>query len=116
MPTSAIPARRDPPVDPRGLRFAPYSAVFRELVAPRLVRPREKEEAAPVRLSQTVELVFAVTGAAGYLANLTALGVIATALAPAAACLNAAFGFCPGREMYGLIARFRKNNQQGATA
>jgi hypothetical protein len=154
LSTSATPVRRDPPVDPRGvrfsaaltavvlalvlvsgsgwllaaqalvfalgsvagLRFAPYAVVFRKLVAPRLVPPTEQEEAAPVRFSQTVGLVFAVIGTAGYLANLTALGVIATALALAAAFLNAAFGFCLGCEMYGLIARFRKNNQQGATA
>lgn len=154
MSPPATPVRRDPPVDPRGvrfsaaltavvlalvlvsgsgwllaaqalvfalgavagLRFAPYPVVFRLLVAPRLVPPTEKEEAAPVRFSQTVGLVSAVIGAAGFLAGLTALGVIATAFTLAAAFLTAAFGFCPGCEMYGLITRFRKNNQQGATA
>jgi hypothetical protein len=153
MSTPATPVRRDPPVDPRGvrfsaalttvvlalvlvsgsgwllaaqalvfglgsiagLRFAPYSVLFRVLVAPRLAPPTEKEEASPVRFSQTVGLVFAVIGAAGYLGGLTALGAIATAFALAAAFLNAAFGYCLGCEMYGLIARFRKNNEQGAT-
>ncbi|MDT7650269.1 MAG: hypothetical protein QOI36_1675, partial [Pseudonocardiales bacterium] len=67
------------------------------------------------RFSQTVGLVFAVVGTAGYLGGLTVLGVVATAFALAAAFLNAAFGFCLGCEMYALIARFRKTNQQGAT-
>jgi hypothetical protein len=153
MSTSAASARRDPPVDPRGvrfsalvttvvlalvlitgsglllaaqtvvfalgsiagLRFAPYSVLFRVLVAPRLAPPTQREDAAPVRFSQTVGLVFAVVGTAGYLGGLTVLGVVATAFALAAAFLNAAFGFCLGCEMYALIARFRKTNQQGAT-
>lgn len=153
MSTPAAAARRDPPVDPRGvrfsaavttvvvalvlvsasgwlfaaqavvfalgsiagLRFSPYSVLFRVLVAPRLGAPTEQEEAAPVRFSQTVGLVFAVVGAAGYLSGLTTLGVVAGAFALAAAYLNAAFGICLGCEMYVLIARSRKNNQQGAT-
>jgi Domain of unknown function (DUF4395) len=153
MSTSAASTRRDPPVDPRGvrfsasvttvvlalvlitdsglllaaqtvvfafgsiagLRFAPYSVLFRVLVAPRLAPPTQREDAAPVRFSQTVGLVFAVVGTAGYLGGLTVLGVVAAAFALAAAFLNAAFGFCLGCEMYALIARFRKTNQQGAT-
>jgi hypothetical protein len=160
MSTSDQPARRgDPPVDPRGvrfaagvatvvlalvllsgsgwllgaqavvfalgafagLRFAPYSALYRLVLAPRLGPPAEKEEAAPVRFSQAVGLVFAVVGAVGYFTGLTVLGIVATAFALAAAFLNAAFGFCLGCEMYALLApirnRFSKNNnQQGATA
>ena len=154
MSTPATPARRDPPVDPRGvrfsaalttlvlalvlvsgsgwllgaqalvfalgsiagLRFSPYPVLFRLFVAPRLRPPTEREEAAPVRFSQTVGLVFAVIGTVGYLAGLTGLGIVATAFALAAAFLNAAFGFCLGCELYTVIARFRKNNQQGATA
>ncbi len=70
---------------------------------------------APVRFSQLVGLVFAVTGVAGYLTGLTVLGVVATAFALAAALLNAAFGFCPGGETYAVITRIR-NNKQGAFA
>ncbi|WP_214367399.1 DUF4395 domain-containing protein [Pseudonocardia sp. H11422] len=106
-----------------GLRFSPYGALFRALVAPRLGPPTESEEAAPVRFSQTVGFVFAVVAAAGYLTGLTTLGVIATAFALAAAFLNAAFGFCLGCEMYALIVRFRSrfgsgnpHTEQGATA
>jgi hypothetical protein len=99
-----------------GLRFSPYSVLFRVLLAPRLAPPSEKEEAAPVRFSQTVGLVFSVAGVVGYLTGLTTLGVVATAFALAAAFLNAAFGFCLGCEMYALIARLKNRNEQGATA
>ncbi|WP_018332852.1 DUF4395 domain-containing protein [Actinomycetospora chiangmaiensis] len=90
-----------------GMRLSPYGALFRVLVRPRLGPPAETEDAAPVRFSQTVGLVFTIVAAAGYLGGLTALGVVATAFALAAAFLNAAFGFCLGCEMYGLIARAR---------
>jgi hypothetical protein len=90
-----------------GMRLSPYGALFRTAVAPRLGPPTETEDAAPVRFSQTVGLVFTVVAAAGYLSGLTALGIVATVLALVAAFLNAAFGFCLGCEMYGLITRFR---------
>ncbi|MDD7920839.1 DUF4395 family protein [Actinomycetospora callitridis] len=54
-----------------------------------------------------VVLVFAVLAAIGYLSDATALGIVATAFALAAAFLNAAFGFCLGCEMYGLLGRVR---------
>lgn len=90
-----------------GMRFSPYGALFRTTVAPRLGPPNETEDAAPVRFSQTVGLVFTVVATAGYLTGLTALGVVATAFALLAAFLNAVFGFCLGCEMYGLISRVR---------
>jgi hypothetical protein len=90
-----------------GMRFSPYGALFRTLVRPRLGPPAETEDAAPVRFSQTVGLVFTIVAAAGYLTGLTALGIVATAFALLAAFLNAAFGFCLGCEMYGILARFR---------
>ena len=90
-----------------GMRFSPYGVLFRTAVAPRLGPPADTEDAAPVRFSQTVGLVFTVVAAAGYLSGLTALGIVATALALVAAFLNAAFGFCLGCEMYGLLTRFR---------
>lgn len=99
-----------------GLRFAPYSVVFRLLVAPRIGPPTAREDAAPVRFSQAVGLVFAAVGLAGYATDLTALGVVATALALAAAFLNAAFGFCLGCELYGLIARLRTMSTKGVSA
>jgi hypothetical protein len=50
-------------------------------------------------------LGFAAIGAIGYLSGLTALGVVFTAFALAAAFLNAAFDFCLGCEVYLLIRR-----------
>jgi hypothetical protein len=94
-----------------GLRFAPYSVLYRTLVAPRIGPPREREDAAPVRFSQAVGLVFAAVGLVGYATGLTALGITATALALAAAFLNAAFGYCLGCEMYVLIRRIWPGHQ-----
>ena len=97
-----------------GPRFAPYPLLYRTLIAPRLAPPTEREDAAPVRFSQLVGFVFALVGAVGYLTGLTALGVVATALALAAAFLNAAFGFCLGCELHALIHRSR--HRQGVSA
>lgn len=90
-----------------GLRFAPYSVLYRRAVAPRLARPTEREEAAPVRFSQLVGFVFAAVGVLGYALGLPVVGLVATALALVAAFLNAAFGFCLGCEMYGIVVRSR---------
>ena len=88
-----------------GLRFSPYGALFRKLVAPRLGPPAHREAEAPPRFAQAVGLAFAVVGVAGLAAGVTWLGVAATALAWVAAFLNAAFGFCMGCETYLLIRR-----------
>jgi len=87
-----------------GLRYAPYGAFFRAVVAPRLGPVREREPEAPPRFAQLVGLLFAVVGAAGYLLGAPALGAVATGLALVAALLNAVTGFCLGCELY-LIAR-----------
>ena len=87
-----------------GLRRAPYAVLFRVLVAPRLGPAREREPEAPLRFAQLVGLLFALTGAAGYLLGSPVVGAVATGLALVAALLNAATGFCLGCELY-LIAR-----------
>lgn len=88
-----------------GVRRSPYAVVFRRFVRPRLGPPSMTEDARPPRFAQGVGLAFALVGFAGYLAGLTALGIAATALAFAAAFLNAAFGVCLGCEMYLLVRR-----------
>jgi hypothetical protein len=88
-----------------GLRYAPYPAVFRHFIAPRLAPTSERESAAPVRFAQGVGFAFAAVGASGYLTGLPILGAVATALALAAAFLNAAFGLCLGCEFYLLFRR-----------
>jgi len=102
-----------------GIRYAPYSVLYRRLVAPRLAPPTEREPAAPVQFSQALGFGFAAVGAVGYLTGFTTVGIVAAALAFAAAFLNAAFNFCMGCEVYGLIIRFTKRGtttRQGATA
>ena len=87
-----------------GLRYAPYGALFRLLVAPGLGPVREREPEAPPRFAQLVGLLFAVVGASGYLLGAPVFGAVATGFALVAALLNAATGFCLGCEFY-LIAR-----------
>ena len=90
-----------------GLRYAPYGWLYRRLVRPRLGPPAALEAEAPPRFAQTVGLTFAAVGVADYAAGLTWLGAAATAVALAAALLNAVFGFCLGCEVYLLIRRIR---------
>ncbi|KAA9161121.1 DUF4395 family protein [Amycolatopsis acidicola] len=89
-----------------GLKPAPYSILYRTLVAPRLGPTSEREDAAPLRFAQAVGFVFAVVGTLGYALGSTPVGIVATAFALLAAFLNAAFNFCLGCEMYLLIRRF----------
>jgi Domain of unknown function (DUF4395) len=88
-----------------GLRYSPYGALFRVLVAPRLRPVREREPEAPPRFAQLVGFGFAVLGTAGYALGAPVLGALATGLALTAALLNAATGFCLGCEMYLLVRR-----------
>jgi hypothetical protein len=86
---------------------AQAAVLFRILVAPRLGPVREREPEAPPRFAQAVGLVFALVGAAGYLAGLPVLGAVATGLALVAALLNAALGLCLGCELYLIAQRAR---------
>jgi hypothetical protein len=89
-----------------GLKPAPYSLVYRYLVAPRLGPTTEREDAAPLRFAQAVGFVFALVGTIGFAVGITPLGIVATAFALFAAFLNAAFNFCLGCEMFLLLKRF----------
>jgi hypothetical protein len=98
-----------------GLRYSPYSWLYRHFVRPRLAPPASLEPEAPPRFAQSVGLAFAIVGTIGYLTGLAALGVAATALALAAAFLNAAFGFCLGCEIYLLLARVTSRRTSAGT-
>jgi hypothetical protein len=89
-----------------GLKPAPYSILYRALVAPRLGPTDEREDAAPLRFAQAVGFVFALVGTIGFALDVAPLGIVATAFALFAAFLNAAFDFCLGCEMFLLIKRF----------
>ena len=88
-----------------GLRYAPYGAVFRRLVRPRLGPPANTEAEAPPRFAQGVGMIFAALGVLGYASGVTALGIACTALALVAAFLNAAFDLCLGCQVYLFIQR-----------
>ena len=88
-----------------GMRRHPYGVLFRVLVAPRLGPVQEREPELPLRFAQSVGLVFAVVGVAGYALGAPVVGATATGLALAAALLNAAVGFCLGCELYLIVRR-----------
>jgi len=96
-----------------GLRYSPYTALYRTMIAPRLGPPGGREAAAPLRFAQGVGFAFAAVGAVGYLTGVPTLGVVAAGLALIAAFLNAAFGLCLGCETYLL---FRRLTSKGAPA
>jgi hypothetical protein len=88
-----------------GLRYAPYGIVFRRLIRPRLGPPARTEPEAPPRFAQGVGMVIAGLGVICYGLGATAGGIVFTALALAAAFLNAAFDLCVGCHMYLFIQR-----------
>ncbi|GAA0231338.1 DUF4395 domain-containing protein [Cryptosporangium japonicum] len=95
-----------------GLGVAPYAALYRVLIAPRLAPPTEREDATPVRFAQGVGFVFALVGTVGYLSGAPLVGIVATSAALIAAFLNAAFGLCLGCLAYLrgrlLLSRFSR--------
>jgi hypothetical protein len=81
-------------------RLGPYGLIYRALLAPRLGPPAELERVEPVRFALLLGLAFAVVASAGYLGGAPTVGVVAAALALAAAFLNSVFGLCLGCEAY----------------
>ena len=88
-----------------GLRHAPYGIVYRRLIRPRLGPPSHTEAEAPPRFAQGMGMVIAAGGVAGYATGATGAGIVLTALALAAAFLNAAFDLCLGCHVYLFIQR-----------
>jgi hypothetical protein len=88
-----------------GLRYAPYGVLYRRLVRPRLGPPARTEPEAPPRFAQGVGMVIAAVGVICYAVGATPAGIVFTALALAAAFLNAAFDLCLGCHMYLFIQR-----------
>jgi hypothetical protein len=93
-----------------GLRYAPYGALYRALIRPRLGPPAGAEPETPPRFAQGVGMVFTIVGAVGYLTGVTALGTVFTAFALVAAFANAAFDYCLGCQMYLYIQRVRPSD------
>ncbi|HEX6347412.1 DUF4395 domain-containing protein [Umezawaea sp.] len=91
-----------------GLQLNPYGVAYRRTLQSRLPPPAGMESEGPLRFSQGVGCAFAVVGAVGYATGSVALGTTATALALAAALLNAVFGVCVGCHLYVAVARVRR--------
>ncbi|MFF4345551.1 DUF4395 domain-containing protein [Kitasatospora sp. NPDC001540] len=88
-----------------GHRYAPYGWLYRTLVRPRLAPPAELEDPRPPRFAQAVGLAFTLLATLAALLGLTWPALVLTALALAAAFLNAAFDYCLGCEFYLLLKR-----------
>jgi len=88
-----------------GLRYAPYGLLYRRFLRPRLGPPAHTEAEAPPRFSQGVGMVIAALGVVCYAAGAAPGGIVFTALALAAAFLNAVFDICLGCQAYLFIQR-----------
>ena len=88
-----------------GLRYAPYGILYRRLIRPRLGPPARTEPESPPRFAQGVGMAIGAVGVICYAVGATPAGIVFTALALAAAFLNAAFDLCLGCHMYLFIQR-----------
>lgn len=86
-------------------RTAPWGALYRGLVAPRLSPPAELEDPRPPRFAQGVGLFVTVVGLLLQLLGVPWALTIAAAAAFIAAFLNAVFGLCLGCQLYLLLQR-----------
>ncbi|MCR2794387.1 DUF4395 domain-containing protein [Microbacterium sp. zg.Y625] len=86
-------------------RTAPWAALFRAVVQPRLAPPTDLEDPRPPRFAQGVGLFVTAAGLVLHLAGVPWALPIAAAIAFAASFLNAAFGLCLGCRMYLLLQR-----------
>jgi hypothetical protein len=87
-------------------RTAPWGALYRAVIRPRLAPPTELEDPRPPRFAQGVGLFVTVIGLALHLAGVPYALPIAAALAFVAAFLNSAFGVCLGCMLYLLLQRW----------
>jgi hypothetical protein len=91
-----------------GLRRSIYGFLYRNLIQPRLKGPVPSEYESAPRFAQLIGALFALTALIGGLTGNTAVFLIATGFALAAAFLNAAFGFCLGCQLHLIIIRILK--------
>lgn len=86
-------------------RTAPWGALYRKVVQPRLKPPTELEDPRPPRFAQGVGLFVTGVGLILHLAGVPWALPIAAAAAFVAAFLNAVFGLCLGCQLYLLLQR-----------
>lgn len=86
-------------------RTAPWGALFRVAIRPRLQPPVDLEDPRPPRFAQVIGFVVVTVGLVLHVAGVAWALPIAAALAFVAAFLNAAFGVCLGCLLYLALAR-----------
>jgi len=86
-------------------RTAPWGALYRSLVQPRLQPPTDLEDARPPRFAQGVGLFVVTIGLVLHLVGVPWALPVAAAAAFVAAFLNAVFGLCLGCQLYLLLQR-----------
>ena len=86
-------------------RTAPWGALYRAVVQPRLRPPTELEDPRPPRFAQGVGLFVVTIGLVLHLVGVPWALPIAAAAAFVAAFLNAVFGLCLGCQLYLLLQR-----------
>jgi len=86
-------------------RTAPWGALYRTLVAPRLAPPQELEDPRPPRFAQGVGLFVTGIGLVLHLLGVPWALPIAAGMAFVAAFLNAVFGLCLGCQLYLVLQR-----------
>lgn len=84
---------------------APWGALYRAVVRPRLAPPAELEDPRPPRFAQGVGLAVVVVGLVLHLIGVPWALPVAAGAAFIAAFLNAAFAFCLGCQIYLLLQR-----------
>ncbi|PCE13514.1 hypothetical protein AUC47_06780 [Microbacterium sp. SZ1] len=95
---------------------APWGAVFRRFVKPRLSPPSELEDPRPPRFAQGVGLFVVSVGLVLHLLGIPWALPIATAAAFIAAFLNAVFSLCLGCQLYLLLQRAGLLGRSATTA
>lgn len=88
-------------------RTAPFGALFRAVVRPRLAPPAELEDPRPPRFAQVVGFIVVTIGLVLHVVGVPWALPIAGAAAFMAAFLNAAFGLCLGCQLYLGLVRLR---------
>ena len=86
-------------------RTAPWGALYRALIQPRLKPPTDLEDPRPPRFAQGVGLFVVTIGLILHLAGVPWALPIAAAAAFVAAFLNAVFGLCLGCQLYLILQR-----------
>ena len=86
-------------------RTAPWGALYRAVVQPRLKPATELEDPRPPRFAQGVGLFVVTIGLILHLAGVPWALPIAAAMAFVAAFLNAVFGLCLGCQLYLVLQR-----------